>query len=109
MSGENNDRRSGTDATRPDGLLGQLVGAILPDLREAVRAAVREAVAESDDLDKPRRLYTIDEVAELLQVSHSTVRRLIESGHLKSVRIGGQIRIRQRDLDDYVASSVDAG
>lgn len=109
MNGENNDRRSGTDAARPDGLLGQLVGAILPDLREAVRAAVREAVAESDDLGTARRLYTIDEIAELLRVSHSTVRRLIDSGHLKSVRIGGQIRIRQRDLDDYVASSVDAG
>jgi excisionase family DNA binding protein len=94
---------------RGDGLLDQLVGALLPDLREAVRAAVREAVAESNDLGKPRRLYTIDEIAELLKVSHSTVRRLIDSDHLKSVRIGGQIRIRQKDLDDYMASSVDAG
>jgi hypothetical protein len=41
---------------RGDGLLDQLVGALLPDLREAVRAAVREAVAESNDLGKPRRL-----------------------------------------------------
>lgn len=109
MSDINGSARDNGGGSRGDGLLDQLVGAILPDLREAVRAAVREAVAESDDLDKSRRLYTIDEVAELLKVSHSTVRRLIDSGHLKSVRIGGQIRIRQRDLDDYVASAVDAG
>jgi excisionase family DNA binding protein len=109
MSDMDRSVRDNNGRSRGDGLLDQLVGAILPDLREAVRAAVREAVAESNDLGRSRRLYTIDEVAEVLKVSHSTVRRLIDSGHLKSVRIGGQIRIRQKDLDDYVASSADAG
>jgi excisionase family DNA binding protein len=40
-----------------------------------------------------RRHHTIPELAERWQVSNRTVRRLIESGKLRAIRIGGQLRV----------------
>lgn len=47
-------------------------------------------------------LLTIDEVAQRLKVSPSTVRRLIRRGGLKTVRLGRLIRVRPADLNDYI-------
>ena len=47
-------------------------------------------------------LYTVEQVAELLQVSTKTVRTLIKDKKLKAVRVGVQIRIRKEDLDSYL-------
>ena len=47
-------------------------------------------------------VYTIDEVAQLLKVSPATVRRLIDDGQLKAIKVRGQVRIRKEDLDDYL-------
>ncbi len=40
------------------------------------------------------QLLTVQEVAELLQVDDSNVRRMVRRGDLKAVRIGGLWRIR---------------
>ena len=47
-------------------------------------------------------IYTIEECADLLKVSVSTVRKLIASGELKAFKVGGQWRIRKEDLDSYI-------
>jgi excisionase family DNA binding protein len=47
-------------------------------------------------------VYTIEEVAKILKVSTATVRRMIDSGELKAIRIRGQIRIRKEDLEDLI-------
>jgi excisionase family DNA binding protein len=49
-----------------------------------------------------RRLLTIADVCEKLQVSTPTVRRWIKSGALMSRRLGRQIRIRPCDLEAFV-------
>jgi len=49
-------------------------------------------------------LYTLEQVAEILQVSTRTVRTLIKEKKLKAVRVGAQIRIRKEDLDSYLES-----
>lgn len=49
-------------------------------------------------------VYTVEEVADILKVSPQTVRALIKRGEMKAVRVGGQIRIRQQDLDEYLNS-----
>lgn len=49
------------------------------------------------DSDSQRSL-TIAQVAERLQCSPDTVRREIARGHLKAVRFGRLIRIRESDL-----------
>ncbi len=56
-----------------------------------------------DELSTPRYL-TVREVAGTLRVSNMTVYRLINAGELPAVRIGKSFRLRQDDVDRYLAS-----
>jgi len=47
-------------------------------------------------------LLTIDEVARILKVSIQTIRRMIDEGELKAIKIRGQWRIKREDLQDYI-------
>jgi excisionase family DNA binding protein len=47
-------------------------------------------------------LYTLHEVAELLGAAYITIYRWVVSGKLKSIKVGGQYRVRQSDLDEFV-------
>jgi excisionase family DNA binding protein len=54
-------------------------------------------------------LHTMPEAAEILHVSHSTVKRLVREHRLETVRIGtgrGRIFITQRALLAYANSNV---
>lgn len=53
-----------------------------------------------------QRLYTLQELEELLKLSVSTLRRSIRSGELEHVRVGkkGQIRVSEQALEAYLAS-----
>jgi excisionase family DNA binding protein len=51
------------------------------------------------------RLRTIDEAAELLNVSPRTVRRFIESGALPAHRLGRLVRIADPDLAAFLAAN----
>ena len=48
------------------------------------------------------RIYTVKEVAELLQVSKMTVSRYIKSGRLKSSKLGRMHRIIESDLKAFL-------
>jgi excisionase family DNA binding protein len=48
------------------------------------------------------QLLTLDDVAKILQVSVVTVRRLINDGALKAIKVRGQLRVKQEDLDAYL-------
>lgn len=48
------------------------------------------------------QLLTLQQVADRLQVSMSTVRRLVAAGKLKAVRIGRNLRVRPEDLSKYI-------
>ncbi len=53
-------------------------------------------------MSKPiEKLFTIEEVAEILRVSTRSVTRYIESGKLKASKIG-MWRIKQSDLDSFL-------
>lgn len=45
------------------------------------------------------KFYTIDQVAEILDMHHKTVRKFIKDGKLKANKVGKQWRISQSDLD----------
>ena len=49
------------------------------------------------------RFLTVGEVAAILRVSNMTVYRLINAGELPAVRVGRSFRLREEDLDRYVA------
>jgi len=48
-------------------------------------------------------VLTVKEVAASLKLTTKTVYKLISSGGLKAVHVGGQWRVRQTDLDAYVS------
>lgn len=52
-------------------------------------------------------LLTIPEVAEVLKVSQSTVRRMILKGELAAFKVGnrGQLRIEKHELEIYLAEN----
>jgi excisionase family DNA binding protein len=49
------------------------------------------------------RFLTVLEVADQLRVSTMTVYRLIKSGELRAARVGKSYRLREEDIDAYLA------
>jgi excisionase family DNA binding protein len=47
---------------------------------------------------------TVGEVADLMRVSSMTVYRLIKAGDLGAVRVGKSYRIREDDVNTFIAS-----
>lgn len=47
-------------------------------------------------------LYTIDETADALRTSRSTIYRLIKTGVLVSVKVGTSRRVSRQALDHYI-------
>ena len=50
-----------------------------------------------------RKLYRVEEVAEVLNIGRTKVFDLIRSGHLASVKVGGSRRVTEQAIDDYIA------
>ena len=50
-------------------------------------------------------LLTVPQVAEILNVSFRTVRRLIKSGKLRKVLIGSSVRVSPEVLQEYIKKS----
>ncbi len=53
-----------------------------------------------DHQDYSRPWMTVPEAAEKMQVSDRTVRRLIKAETLRAHRVGRQLRIDTKDLED---------
>ena len=60
-------------------------------------------VAQNREHLSRARFLTVTEVADLMRVSSMTVYRLIKSGDLPAVRVGKSYRVREEDLDAYLA------
>lgn len=52
--------------------------------------------------EDPGRLLTIQEVAERLTVSRATVRRLIQTGQLPRIKVGGSVRFEAPDVQALI-------
>jgi excisionase family DNA binding protein len=57
--------------------------------------------AQADRDRHERAHWTIDALATRWVVSTRTVRRLIESGRLRAIRIGGQLRVSPEALERF--------
>jgi len=56
----------------------------------------------TEDISSARYL-TVREVASTLRVSNMTVYRLINAGELPAVRVGKSFRLREDDVNRYLA------
>ena len=54
--------------------------------------------------ENPARFMTVGEVADLMRVSSMTVYRLIKAGEIRAARVGKSYRIREDDVDQFLAS-----
>ncbi|MBE6483434.1 helix-turn-helix domain-containing protein [Actinobaculum sp. 352] len=50
------------------------------------------------------QFYTVAEVAELTRVSRMTVYRMVHSGELPAVRVGGSYRVPKSAVDELLTS-----
>ncbi|MGQ0742887.1 MAG: helix-turn-helix domain-containing protein [Acidimicrobiales bacterium] len=62
-----------------------------------------QSVTGPAGLGGDNRFLTAAEVAGLLRVSTMTVYRLIQAGDIPAVRVGKSYRVRQVDIDGYLA------
>jgi excisionase family DNA binding protein len=49
------------------------------------------------------RFLTVKEVARMVRVSNMTVYRLINAGEIAAVRVGKSYRLREADVDKFLA------
>ena len=49
-----------------------------------------------------KRVYTVDEIQDILGVSKTTTYQLIKSKVFHSVRVGGQYRISKKSFDNWL-------
>ena len=49
-------------------------------------------------------LLTVAEVAAMLRVSEMTIYRLIKAGELRALQIGKSYRLREDDVDSFLAA-----
>jgi excisionase family DNA binding protein len=47
------------------------------------------------------QLFSINQAAFILKVHPLTVRRYIKEGRLKAVKVGGNVRIKEADLQEF--------
>ena len=83
---------------------------MLPALEVVVRRAVADAIRQEiggSVEDRPPLLLDIHQVARALGVGQSTVRRLIASGELRSVRCMRAIRVRMEDIEAMLKRTED--
>lgn len=57
-------------------------------------------------MDEGKKLYTINEVAELAGISESEIIRVVMLKKLKAIRVGKAIRIKEDDLEEFLDSFV---
>ncbi len=48
------------------------------------------------------KLYTVNELTEILRVSQRTIYRYLKSGELKGVKVGSEWRFKESDLKKYL-------
>ena len=76
------------------------------DLDAMVRAVVREEIARSGLGAAPPRAETVAMAAERLAVGPKTIRRLVQRGELRAIRVGNKsLRILTTDIDALLAQA----
>ena len=65
----------------------EMQAAILHELSKLLKALEKELV------NREQKYYSVPEAAKLMSISESALRRLVKSGEVPSVRLGGKILI----------------
>jgi excisionase family DNA binding protein len=53
-----------------------------------------------------KRIYTVDEIQDILGIGRNSAYNLVKSGVFHSVRIGGNIRISKKSFDEWLDNQI---
>ena len=51
-----------------------------------------------------KRAYTVEEIANILEIGKSSAYELVKQGHFRAVKIGASIRVSKKSFDDWLDS-----
>ena len=61
---------------------------------------MEDSIEKQKGKDKMKKLYTPEEVAEILTLSPNTIRAWLRNGHIKGIKVSGKAwRIKQSELE----------
>ena len=52
--------------------------------------------------DADKRVYTVDEIQDILGISRPTAYNLVKKNVFRSIRVGGHIRVSRRSFDEWL-------
>ena len=70
-------------------------------------AALNKGEAEIP-LPYEKRIYTVDEIQDILGIGRNAAYNLVKSGVFHSVRIGGNIRISKKSFDEWLDNEMNS-
>lgn len=73
-------------------------------LRKDIRGALAELLTEIKKGNTYPEYMSVDETADYVNVSRSTIDKWIKNRGLPTITVGGTTRIRRIELDDYLQS-----
>ena len=66
-----------------------------------------DQAAKCTQRDTPKsRIYTVEDVAAMLNIGRTSAYNLVKEGHFKTVRIGNAIRISKKSFDEWLDTLV---
>jgi len=79
----------------------------MTDIDAAVRAIVQDELRTAGLSRQPAPAISVREAAERLSVDPKTIRRLVQRGELRAVRVGSKtLRIPSSDIDALLAETM---
>lgn len=69
---------------------------------ERVAEMNKQTESVAPDFPYEKRVYTVDEIQDILGVSKTTTYQLVRSKVFHSVRVGGQYRISKKSFDNWL-------
>lgn len=60
------------------------------------------APGDISDIHHEKRIYTVNEIQDILGISRSSAYDLVKQNVFRSVRIGGSIRVSKKSFDNWL-------
>ena len=70
-------------------------------------AALNKDTEAMPSIPYEKRIYTVDEIQDILGIGRNSAYNLVKSGVFHSVRIGSSIRISKKSFDDWLDKQMD--
>lgn len=70
-------------------------------------ASLNNNTESTQGISYEKRIYTVDEIQDILDIGRNAAYSLVKSGVFHSVRIGGNIRISKKSFDEWLDNQMD--